>query len=729
MAAGAVPGLDLSVPIDQLSSLSQLKAFIQNNAKPVFNFGQETARYWRSPVSTVPSGMEFSLSISDAANWTTKTTGIGFGLQASADCKLEVIQGGDAVISYVADIPPLGTTDASSATTSNLPASYTGAYLKLSLDFDIQASVSGSGTLPAGVGISGKATGGAGASLVFCHHVDNTMTLQDAVRETFEKLIFPLEPPSAAGMATNDLGQVNFHATLSASLELSYGIESYNFTGPSVDTALGSVANAANLSIPGVKIDIGASAKVGYTHSDDFTAIVQKSSDTDIFFYLMRAKKDDVNGSVGVAANVTITGTAGVVPNQAQIKQAVDSVTKGLAGDQVAAKADELAQKLNNSLTNWITNQAQKGAGLSAAWDRQTSTMGLFKYMVNLSDAAALTSSWNDLCVGDLRSAGTAGGLVLQPGSGVNHDLSKSTTLEFHFFNLFSAQDVSTYFANTSVQITETGDVKFLFDIGDERDTTVNKAMQKLRFHFVGSADAKTGADIDLYIETTAANSASDERHIGAVVGFLPSSIATTAAHDDIQAFAQSGQGTVSLICIVKRSGYSRLRCSQFMNGRPPVDQTVDEQNWDEFKDASVRLLDNDFAQFMTYALWQQYNQKINGGTVADRTAFGPMNTGFWEALHQHDNEVSLDYFCRNSARFMDLCSDLQVLTGILGQARIPDDWNRLLHRVGDMVQQDVNTDTAAAAGAAIISLCLPSDITYEKTSGTNSLTCTLTVS
>lgn len=733
MAAKAGSSLDLTIAFDQLSG-GQLADLILKKAKPGFQFGKQIAQYWPGPVSAVPKDTAFSLAISDSADWKT-STGITFSLKAvTASCKLEVMQNNDPVIQYVANTPPLGTTDAASATKANLPDQYTGAYLKLSLDFEIQSSVGGSGTLAGGIGISGKATGGAGASLVFCHRVDSSTVLQAAIRETFQKLVFPFEPSSANDMDPGDLAQVNFHATLDTSLELSYGIAKYNFTGPSTDAVLNGIAdNTVKLGLPSVKIDIGATGKIGYSHSDDFTAIVQKLSKTDAFLYLMRAKKDDVNGKVGVQAQVKITGNT-VVPDAKKIQKAVDSVTKNLAGAKVAAKATDLADKLNNSLTSWISDQAKNGVGLSAAWDNQTSTMMLFKYRVNLTDTNARDLSWKSLCLGDITSAVGAGGLLLLPGSGVNHDLSETTTLEFHFFNLLKAQDLTKYFKNSQVVITDTGDVKFLFDIGIESTQTVNAALSELRFHFVGSAQAKTAADVDLYVEATAKNHADAATRIAEIVGFLPSNPSTNTAHNDMQAFAVTGQGTLNLVCIVKRSAYQNLTCSEYIADKPPKSLQLDRQNWEVFRDAAVQLGmltfvgPQDFARLINWDYWQRYNVTTVGGLVPDRKSFGSQsNPTFWPVEYR-GNSQNLDAFYTDSSRLMDLCDSLHALAGLVGTVKIPDDWNTLLNFVSGMVRQDIGINYGPAAAAAVLSLCHAKTYTYKKESATNSLTCTLTL-
>jgi len=64
--------------------------------------------------------------------------------------------------------------------------------------------------------------------------------------------------------------------------------------------------------------------------------------------------------------------------------------------------------------------------------------------------------------------------------------------------------------------------------------------------------------------------------------------------------------------------------------------------------------------------------------------------------------QMKLSYFCAATASFMDLCDDLQQLAERVSTAKIPEDWNRLLGDLKDIVTRDVNTDFAKPAVAAV---------------------------
>ncbi len=76
----------------------------------------------------------------------------------------------------------------------------------------------------------------------------------------------------------------------------------------------------------------------------------------------------------------------------------------------------------------------------------------------------------------------------------------------------------------------------------------------------------------------------------------------------------------------------------------------------------------------------------------------------------------------------MDLCDDLQQLAELVSKAKIPDDWNRLLGDLKDIVTKDVNTDFAKPAVAALLKLCPAKTVSYNKQLCGSALTCTLSL-
>ena len=720
MATGDVSSLDVSFAISELADSSHLKTLLQADVAPAFKFAAASFHHWDTPVEKFPAGLKLDFNLTQGASWAT-STGITFGLSGTAGCSLEIIASG-SVIDYVDGI--------GSTTNAAMPAGdYSGSvYVKMSLSFNIAGNVSGGGNVGA-LGIRGNAKATKGTSFVFAHKVKSSTLLRDAVTESLNHFIFPFQPNCALRMSAGDLAQVTFSGRLSYGLALTYGLASYNFTAPSVSTALESATKGKlSLTMPGVSVDIGANFNLGVVHSDDFTAIVEKLDANDAFLYLMRARKKDVSAGASFGAQVFVTGLPSVNVNQQGLQAGVNLVTNGLAGTQAASVSAVLENRLSDKVNNWINNYVQSGTGLSATWDSQKNTMLISKYKVALDDPAVLDHSWDFFCQGNIRSAVGAGGLMLLPGSGVSQDINRSLTLSCTFFNFFHARNVASYFEQSRVYVTDTGDLRFLFDIGEERDTEVNKALKKARIHFVADATANSAADVKLQVELSETHDKGEAARMAAIAAYIPQGTQASVAAADMQKFAAANpKGTLNLNFELESSAYGALSCSPYDGKKPPANQSVDARNWQVFHDAAVSLLNPTFAARLTYATWQAFNQQSTGAKVADRRHEGNPVAGItvWEASPS-DVQQKLMYFCLASADFMNLCDDLHQLAQTLSTIKIPDDWNRLLCDLKDIVMRDVNTDFAKPAVAALLKLCPAKTVEYEKEVVGDAFTCTV---
>jgi hypothetical protein len=730
------PSLDLTVSVADLTSLSQFKKLIQGDATPIFRFGAGIAPYWDFPVQTVPNGTSVSVTVTGSGSWKTNGTGIGFDLSGSTKCQLKVVSSG-AAMTYAPDLQ--------SSATSQLPENaYPGrVFVVISLDFQISGNVSGSGNIGA-LGIGGNVKGSEDTSVVFCHLVAGSRSLRDAVKETFEKFVFPFEPTCASDMNSGDIAQINFNGSLGCGLDVSYGVTNVKFSAPGVASTIDSITKgAAQLTLPSGKIDIGAKASVGYTHSDDFTAIVEKQDSNDAFLYIMRGHKNDVREGLSVAATVTITNTPGVNVDPQVLQRGVNNIV-GTGGQQAAEYATEIADGLTNKLNGWINDTVSKGASLAAEWDQHSALSMLFKYEIELADSGKLISTWKALCTGNLRGAVSCGGLVPEPGSGISHQLSRSFTMSLQLFNLFSASDVSTYFQKTSVTVTENGGLRYLFDIGKESDVTVRKSKKTCIIHFVGSVDettakAFTAADVDLEMELTSTNNQKEAGRIGDLIGYIPPNQQVNLAQKSMQKFVDSNpSGTLKLVCTLKPSAYGRLSCSEYLGNKPPANQQQDSENWLAFEKASVGLLKLAWANTLTYDDWERFNVLcVHGPSVPatpDRRSVGnqaKVPSNFWSNINA---PVSLiGYFLLNSAEFMNLCDDLHQLAGLSSTPNNPEqdktDYDSLLLSMVELiVTRDVNNDYSKPAFGALLRLSNPQNVAFMSTSGKNTFTCTLTL-
>jgi hypothetical protein len=494
---------------------------------------------------------------------------------------------------------------------------------------------------------------------------------------------------------------------------------------------------ATTLKPPSLAIQAGAKGSFGYEHQDHFGAIVAKTDDRNATLYLLRSSSDEVDLSAGVKVGVTVTN-ADVTLDPAALGQAVDHVT-GTGGTLVAKVADDLKGSLLDRTNNFISN-LKSDAGLSAALARQTKRALLYEFAVDLT-SADLTKSWAALSEGDVFGATQLGGMKLLPGSGVTDQLKRTVTIGLHFFNLFSANDVETYFRRSTQEVGPDGSIRFLFDIGDESEQNTKNALRKTRIHFVagatqGSEESVSGAGVDLYIEFSERAKADEARRISATLGAVPAQKIDDVC-DAIETFARTKPaGKVNVVTILKKEAYRRITCSPYTGPKhniPPAPlQTEDGANWNAFHDAAESILDYRFLQGVTYANWVQYNEICTGANHADRR--NPGNTGasgldsaFWGNLQNVSGPVG--YFLRCSAGFMNLCDDLNALAGLVGVVDTPAAWDRLLDELTFMATHDVNADWSKPAASAIFGRFGGGGVQTDVVQADSGLTCTITLS
>lgn len=736
--SATAPSLNLAVGITELTNASQLRKLIQGDAKPVFTFGTQIAPYWNQPVQQVPDGTSTVITVSGSGNWKTSGgIGIGFALSANSRCQMKVVKNGP-VLKYAPDLK--------SQPSSEIPEkAYPGsAYIMVTLDCQIDGGINVNGNIQ-GLGIGGKVEGSLDPSILFAHKVSLSTNLSDAVHETLEKLAFALEPTCAIDMEADDVAQINFNGSLGLAFDVSYGITSVSFAAPGVASVLDSVTQGkTQFTLPSGKIDIGAEASVNYTHTDDFTAIVQKLDHNEAFLYVMRARKNEETEGVKLSASVTITDTPGVKVDPQKLEQAINRIT-GAGGEQAAACANAIGQGLSTKLDTWMNSAASKGASLGGEWDEQQAVSMLFKYGINLNNFDLVGRSWTALCAGDLRAAVSQGGIVPQEGSGISHEMSNSFTMSVQFFNLFAASNKSTYFKKTYVAVTKSGDLRYIYDIGKESDIEVNKSKDTCLIHFVATVDETKAQkvldpEVDLELELIATNNRKEAGRIGDAVGLIPPILEVNQAQKTMQQFvANNPAGTLHLVCVLKPSAYGRLSCSEYVGKKPPTGQQQDSENWSRFHDASVALLDLEFVEGLTYKDWQKFNVVcVYGygfsGTPDRRSEGNPTAVlpDFWQNINAAPGLVN--YFMLNGADFMNLCDDLHQLAGL---ATVPNNsaddittYNSLLvSLLENIVNRDVNTDYSKPAIAAILRLSNPQKVTAECLAAKNTLTCTLTLS
>ena len=741
-SSASSPNISIDVSKD-LTSASALQSMLSSQQGAIFQILGELGTYAAQPIKAAAAAKaSASVSLTDAASWKTPN-GIGFSLTPTAKCSISIdtVSETFAVAMNIESTDPKNTQNISAGPTAGI------VYVNIDLDFSIQGSVSGSGTF-SGVGVAGKASGSAAATLSFCQPVADSLNTLDAIKTAFQQLIFPLDPACTNNMQTGSVAKVAFDGTINCELDVTYGLGDYKVSAPDLTSVQQSLGNVVQLKAPSVEVDAGVKGSITYAHTDHFALIVNKTSDTIAMLYLVRSSEDDAGVSVGITVGVTTTA-ASVTIDSNQLQSVTQDVTGSSAiASQVASAASQpinsLQTSLNGKLKNWASD-VTGNVGLTVGLSRQSGHTALFVFQVDLTKANLARQSWAALVDGSVAEALSLQGFTLEPGSGVADSLKRASTIQFQFFNFFSFQQVTDYFSNGYTELGKDGTIRIFRDLGQEQQVTTKQALQQFRIYFEATATQGTSgsisqAAVNLCIELSEKGSSKYATALANVVGFLPGSAAVNSAQEGMVQFVSTApSGTLDLLLILKSSAYQKLSCSPYNGNKPaPLPQQQDHDNWVAFQ-ATTEALDVDlsFVDNLSYGAWIIFNRDCNdqvGSTMTpDRRHVGDPKAVPPEFYTPFDGDPALvGYFLRASAGFMNLCDDLKTLAAGLSNVQDSQQWSDLLNFLTDIVTKDVFIDYAKPTAGSLLTLCsegggqVSSTLTEAKDS--SSLTCTVTV-
>jgi hypothetical protein len=534
-------------------------------------------------------------------------------------------------------------------------------------------------------------------------------------------------------MAPGDVGRVSFDGSIAFGLGLTYGLGSFQFSAPGVDAVQAALRKGfETLTLPAVAVDAGITAHGSYTHADHFGAIVLKTGASTAMLYLVRSSDDEIGGDIGVKVGVTVSPLQATL-DQTALANAINGVT-GAYGDKAAALADQLQSSLVSRTNHWLST-VNGDIGLLVQLGQHKNRTLLYEFQVDLSNPDVTRQSWEKLAEADVSAAMQIGGLTLVEGSGVHAALRRSVRVGLHFFNFFSASEKDTYFRNATTEVGPHGSIRYLFDIGNERDIATKHALATSRVHFVADATSADpnrleGVEVKLVVELSETNKAKDGKAIASALGDLADA---AAAQGDMEKFVGANpKGTLTLAAVLKPSAYGRLA------GADPDRQ--DRTNWQAFHDA-VMALDGSLGPRIAnlrYEDWELFNQyAVNGdppsGTPDRRMVGNPAAVP--ETFYDDRGLVGIGplaaYFLVASQRTMNLFDGLQALAEQVKVVDTPAAWNALLTQLTALSRQLESDWTRpvlrallerSSAGAGV-----QADVRADPAS--NALTCTVTVS
>jgi hypothetical protein len=707
----APEGLTIDVTKD-LESTSDLKSLISQNTNIIFQLASDLAKLAGQPVSAAAGS--FSVSLSLTATLPTWTAGpVMFSLAPSAKCTITIATQGEDLEAA------LNIADTGKTTNVQLAAAAGTTYINIDLDFSLTGNASGSGTLE-GLTISGKAAGSSVTTLSFCQPVPSTTETMQALKIAFSDIVFPTSPSGAlTRMTTGSSSRMTFDGSLSWELDLSYGLADYKLSASSFGLLQKSFTAAGqSLTPPSAEIKAGATASVKYSHTDHFGLIVIKPDANSARVFLVRANAKETDVNVGISVGITVTA-ASVTADPAQIQSAVQSVTGSSAlASTVSSVVTPQLTNLESSLLSGLNSIIKEGngdAGISVALKDKTNRVALFNYQVDLTRPVVATQSWNDLLTSNVGDATNLSGFTPLAGSGVSRQLSKSTTLQFHFFNLFSFTGSSTFFDNCTAALSADGSIQVTADVGIENLVIQNSSKVDLKVHFTatateGGTGSLSGDSVDLDIEFSETGSAKAAVLIGSVLGLMkqPSlNPAITAMNNYSLAHPA---GTLALLATLKRTAYSRLKFSAFnggINGTPRKDQSADKVNWNAIHSAAVTLVGktNAFITPFTFEDWEDFNSFCNtgnSGAVANRRQSGNPSA-VPSTFFKGNDRNSVGLFLLATARGMNIFEDLVTLAADVQAATTNDQFKIIQNDLAAIINGDLDSSYAQPIAASIL--------------------------
>jgi hypothetical protein len=725
-----------------LTSASALQSLLTSQEPAGFQLLGGLNNYATRPVSEAAAAKaSASVSPTKAASWKTGND-INFSLTPTAKCTITVALASESfsVAMNIESTNPQDTRNVSAGPTDKI------VYVNIDLDFDIKASVSGTGSAGA-FGVSGKASGDAATTLSFCQPVSASLSTLDAIKMAFEQIVFPLDPSCTDRMQTGTVVKVAFDGSINCELDATYGLGNYKVAAPDLTSVQQCLGNVTKLQSPSATADVGIKGSVTYCHTSHFALIVNKTSDTAAMVYLVRSSEDDTSGSVGVDAGITTCA-----PSVSIDPSTLGSVAQSITGNATIASAissaatapaNDLVSSLNGKLKNWASSTTGD-VGLSVGLSRQSGHTALFVFAVDLANPET-TVGWADLVGGSVSKALGFKGFTLQAGSGVSDSLKRAATLKFQLFNFFSFSSTSDYFSNGYTEFGKDGTIHILRDLGKERENDAKNALKKFRLYFEATASQNpttasiANAQVDLCIELSEKGNSKYAASMANVIGFLPGSLATNAAQEGMTKFVNGRpSGTLDLKITLRSSAYGKLSASPFNSkAPPPLPQQQDADNWQSFQTATESLnSDLNFVGNLTYKTWTIFNveswDQVNSTETPDRHQTGDPANVPSSFLGQYGVPGLVAYFLEASQCFMNLCDDLKTLAAGLPSVESSAEWTRLLSTLTHIMTKDVYLDYGMPTCGALLLQCSENGV---QTSGSltssadgNSLTCLIDV-
>jgi hypothetical protein len=653
------------------------------------------------------------VSLDQNGSWTAAGQGgaLTLSIQAGASGTLELLQPGAELFKFPADADGNpGPSQLAQVGSVNVPY--------ICIGFKVSYSVKGGAKFSFGtLGVNASVSEGHSFEVNNYFACDPSLSLKKAIEEAFRAFVLPFNPNSANSMPDGAFLDHTFTGNIAFEAGLNYGLSIAGASLGEIKRSFSSPIASGGIA-PSVKF--GASLGITFQVDDAYRVILgrQKTGGKNLL-NLCVSKADKT--ALGLNFGVTFTASLGADFN---LQNALDKVIekaaapilqglpasardaaltafkKSLGKDQIE-KFQKEAQDEITGLINKVNNQT---AGFSVAFERDRTKTQLANYVFDCNVSEALTTGYPAAMRCDLKAAMQSPGVELQPGSFLQDELSRSTTVTLQFFNLFKVTDKTTFFKKLRTIYSGGGVFRVVYDVGVDWINIFNTKSEELKVFFEAAAetpDQVTFQNATITLNFFMADSKDTKR------AALTAALLEALGDEQLKSLVGRITDTITVTARVDAHAFGALSFDPVKIGGKlnPGPHNNDQHNYETFV-AMVNFLRTDapFARglFPTYPDWVIYNQTANdqeGSTrPPDRSSSGNSNvSSVWPVDELRVSDIAERTFIRidfeAGRQFMNFCEFLDRLDDSrLDEPSTQEVFQDLLGSLAKAVQ---NTSTA----------------------------------
>jgi hypothetical protein len=599
-------------------------------------------------------------------------------------------------------------------------------FLRISLT--VKYSVAGGVTFSFGaLGVNGSAS--AGKTYIVTNYIpcDPSMPFVDAITDAFNAFVLPFNAAGASSMMDGAFLDYAFSGKMAFGARLHYGFSLGAASLGQLKTSFDSPLLKGGLA---PAINAGPFLDMKFEADDSFRIIIgrQRSGSKNLVNLCVgKVDKKALGFDLGVALNAglgaqfDLQDTVDKVLEAAAEKalsrlsddrkaKALEYLQKGLGADAVTKYISEVQRTINGFLNEVTTTNAS----FTVAYERNRTNTQLFNYIVDCNVPAALSAGYPAAIRCDFLTAMRTDGVELQPGSFLDDELHRTTTITFQLFNLFEASDVMQLFQNLKTVYAGGGVFRLIYDVGVDWQSVFNGRSEDLKVFFEAcseTGDQVTFRNAAITLNFVMTDNADTQR------AALTAKVLRLLNNADLTAAAASIQDTVQVTARIHSDAFANLKFDAVKVGNRlnPGSHDNDKRNYEAFV-ASVEALrpEPQFAQGLRrYEHWVTFNRTANdqsGSTQPpDRADSG--NLIIWP-----DEFASISNSARRFAaidfeagrQFMNLCEFLDSLNDeTLDDPMTKQLFNKLLDSLNSAIENSstVLTWYSKACFSALASL------------------------